>query len=616
MTTALLQQPQVARDHASEETSSVVNDVVIQVATANGSGSQSANHILLRTIFQTGVPVSGKNLFPSNIQGLPTWFTIRANKNGWMACRKEIDFMVAMNPETVASDIGTLQSGGVLVLNSELKSFLNRSDIEVHVVPFNELVVTACPEVRLRKLVVNMVYVGVVGYLLSLDLDEIQKAITRQFKSKSKAVELNRNAAMIGYNWASEHLQSSRKYAIQRMHKTDGKILIEGNFATALGLLYGGVTVVAWYPITPSSSVCEELTSLLREHRHDPVTGKATYTVLQGEDEIASMGFVVGAGWAGARAITATSGPGISLMAEFAGLAYFAEIPAVIVDVQRMGPSTGLPTRTSQGDILKAYLLSHGDCRHILLIPGSVQECYEFGMEVFNLAERFQTLVFLISDLDLGMNSWMSDPFVPPTKDMDRGKVLRAEDLERIKKFERYRDVDGDGIPYRTLPGTKHPLAAYFTRGTGHTATASYSEKPEDWQSNIDRLTRKFNTARNMVPAPVIEQKSESDLSVIAYGSSDPAVKESLMQLKLEANLELGYLRLRALPVNGLVRDYITSHRVVYVVEQNRDAQMASILRMEYPELGHKIRSVLHYNGIPLDARTITRTILEQEGKR
>ncbi len=590
-----------------------VNDIVIQIATSNGSGSQSANAILLRSIFQMGVPVSGKNIFPSNIQGLPTWYTIRANKDGWTARRKEIDLLVAMNIESVQDDIRELRPGGMLVLNSELKSFLNRNDIQAHIVPFNELVVQACPEVKLRKLVTNMIYVGVVGYLLSLELEEMTQAIEKQFKSKPKAAELNRSAATLGYNWASEHLVNTRTCTIERMERKQEKILIDGNMAAALGYLYGGVTVVGWYPITPSSSVCENLIDLLGKYRHDPQTGKATYAVVQGEDEIASMGFVTGAGWAGARSMTATSGPGISLMAEIAGLSYFAEIPVVITDVQRMGPSTGLPTRTCQGDIMKAYFLSHGDCKHILLIPGSVEEAYEFAIEALNLAERFQTLVFLMSDLDLGMNNWMADPFKFPSKPLDRGKVLTEKDLERVKFFERYRDVDGDGIPYRTLPGTKHPLAAYFTRGTGHTPAATYSEKPENWQDNMDRLTRKFNTARQLVPQPIIEKASDGDVGILAYGSSDMAVKESLAQLEAEAGLKVGYMRIRALPVNGEVRNYIASHRVTYVVEQNRDAQMASILRMEYPDLAPKISSILHYDGMPLDARTVTQAILQSE---
>lgn len=613
MPTETLKQPSTVQAGASNPK---INDIVIQIATSNGSGSQSSNSVLLKSIFQMGVPVSGKNLFPSNIQGLPTWYTIRANKDGWIANRKEVDFLVAMNSESIVEDLRSLRPNATVVLNSELQQHLTRKDLQVHIVPFNEIVVGVCPEVKLRKLVTNMIYVGVVGFLLSMDLEEIKKAIAKQFKSKAKAAELNTNAAVAGYNWASEHLINDRRFSIQRMEKPADRIMIEGNAATALGLMYGGVTVVGWYPITPSSSVCENLIDLLGKYRNDPATGKATYAVVQGEDEIASIGYVVGAGWAGARAATATSGPGISLMGEFAGLAYFAEIPAVIVDVQRMGPSTGLPTRTCQGDIAKAYYLSHGDCKHLLLIPGNAAECYEFGTLSFDVAERFQTLVFVMTDLDLGMNNWMSPAFKPPTQDMDRGKVLSAEDLERVKKFERYRDIDGDGIPYRTIPGTKHPLAAYFTRGTGHTAAATYSEKPEDWQANIDRLAKKFNTAREKLPQPILEINSKGDIGVIAYGSSDPAIKESAAQLKNEAGISIDYLRVRALPAADAVRKFIESHRVVYLVEQNRDAQMACILRGEYPELAPKIKSVLHYDGMALDAQTVTDAILKWEGKK
>ncbi len=600
---------------ATPKNASLINDFVIEIATSNGSGSQSANAILLRAIFQMGVTVSGKNVFPSNIQGLPTWYSIRVNKDGWTAARKGADLLVAMNADSAADDLRDLRPGSTVILNSELKSFLTRADLRAHLVPFPELVASVCPEIKFRKLVTNMIYVGVVGWLLSMDPEEIKRAVTRQFKSKPKAAELNCNAAMLGYNWSAEHLQNDHSLAIQRMPSTGDKILIEGNSATALGFLFGGVTVVGWYPITPSSSVIENLSGLLARYRNDPATGKATYGVVQAEDEIGAIGYVLGAGWAGARAMTATSGPGMSLMTEMAGLAYFAEIPAVIVNVQRMGPSTGLPTRTSQGDILKAHFLSHGDARHPLLIPASPKEAYEFSVLSMDLAERLQTLIFVMTDLDLGMNLWMSEPFEAPSHDMDRGKVLHAADLERLQKFERYRDVDGDGIPYRTIPGTKHPLAAYFTRGTGHTPAATYSEKPQDWLANMDRLNLKFDTARTLVPAPVVERKSSGDRAVIAYGTSDVAVKESLEQLQAEAGLDLGYMRLRALPVNGDVRRYLETHRIIYLVEQNRDAQMAAILRMEYPELAHKIRSVLHYDGTPLDARTVTDQILRLEEK-
>jgi 2-oxoglutarate ferredoxin oxidoreductase subunit alpha len=588
-----------------------VNDFVLSVATANGSGSQSANSVLFRAIFQMGIPVSGKNVFPSNIQGLPTWYTIRVNKDGWIGHRPDVDLLVAMNPESVAEDLRTLLPGTTVILHSDLKTFLKRDDLKVHLIPFTELVTQVCPEVKLRKLVANMLYVGVVAWLLGIEPEEIQAAIEQQFGGKPKAVELNRGAANLGYNWAAEHLQNDRMLQVQRMDANRGKILIEGNAACAVGFLFGGVTVVGWYPITPSSSVIDNLSALLSRYRHDPDTGKATYAVVQAEDEIAAIGFVLGAGWAGARSMTATSGPGLSLMAEMAGLSYFAEIPAVIVDVQRVGPSTGLPTRTGQQDILKAHLLSHGDCRHPLLIPADPAESYEFCMLSLDLADRLQTLIFVMTDLDLGMNLWSAPRFTYPEKPMDRGKILTADDLERLKKFERYRDVDGDGIPYRTIPGTRHPLAGYFTRGTGHTPAATYSEKPADWTDNLDRLARKFQGARDLVPAPVLEEGSDPGVGLIAYGTSDMAVKEALDTLRREDGAAPSYLRIRGVPFNDTVRQFLESHRVVHVVEQNRDAQLTAILRMDFPEHSARLRPLLHYDGMPLAARTVVRKVRE-----
>jgi len=590
------------------------NDVVIEVATSNGTGSQSANSVLLRSIFQMGVPVSGKNLFPSNIQGLPTWFTIRANKDGWTARRAHPDVLVAMNVESVADDLKKLRAGDVLILNDELKSFLNRNDLVTYVVPFGKICESVCPDAKLRRLVVNMVYVGVVAWLLEIELEEVETAIGKQFATKAKAAELNKTAARAGHKWAGENLNRDHGFKIERMNATQGKILIEGNAAAAMGYMFGGIQAVFWYPITPSSSLPEALEGYLGKYRRDE-KGKATYSVIQAEDEIASIAMVAGAGWAGGRAMTSTSGPGISLMAEIAGLCYFAEIPAVICDVQRVGPSTGLPTRTSQGDITKAYYLSHGDCKHILLLPGNMEELYEFAALSLDTAERFQTLVFLMTDLDFGMNNWMSDPFKPMTKPLDRGKVLSADDLERIKKFQRYADVDGDGIPFRTLPGTKHPLAAYFTRGTGHTVNATYSEDHDNWKAGLDRLAKKFETARKELPAPVISNKG-SDIGIIAFGSSDPAVEESRFQLEDELSIKTDYLRMRALPAHAQVKEFIEKHRVTYLVEQNRDAQMASILRAEWPEIATKIQSVLHYNGMPVNARFITDAVLNVEKKK
>jgi 2-oxoglutarate ferredoxin oxidoreductase subunit alpha len=590
----------------------IVNDIVITVATSNGTGSQSANLILMRSIFQMGIPVSGKNMFPSNIQGLPTWFTVRANDDGWVARKRDADVFVAMNVESIDEDVAGLRPGSLLIVTKSLASHVNRADLEVHVVPFDDLVVPVCKDARLRKMVVNIMYVGVLAHLLNIDMREVTGAIGRQFARKASAAATNSTAATAAYEWARANLPTWRQRTLARGNKTQDKIIIEGNQAAALGLVFGGLTVLAWYPITPSSSLCEACADYLDELRRDPETGKATYAVVQAEDELASIGMVIGAGWAGARAATSTSGPGISLMGEFAGLAYFAEIPAVIIDVQRVGPSTGLPTRVSQGDMWKAYHLSHGDCKHPMLIPGTPQECFEFAANALDLAERLQTLVFVMSDLDLGMNSWMSEPFVPLAKPIDRGKVLSSADLDRLGQFARYKDVDGDAIPYRTIPGTNHPLAAYFTRGTGHTEHATYSEKPHDWKANLDRLARKFETARKLLPRPIIETASGANVGVIAYGSSHMAVREGRAMLAARS-VATDYLRLRGMPIGTEVRDFIRAHRVVYVVEQNRDAQVASILRLEMPERATAIRSVLHYSGLPIDAQSIVEGITAQE---
>ncbi|MBA4075808.1 MAG: 2-oxoacid:acceptor oxidoreductase subunit alpha, partial [Cyanobacteria bacterium PR.023] len=431
-------------------------------------------------------------------------------------------------------------------------------------------------------------------------------------EGKTKAIDLNLNAVKIGREWARENLKKEDPYFVEPMDKTQGKIIIDGNAACALGSLFAGVTVVTWYPITPSSSLCEQLIDYLKDYRIDKETGKASFAVIQAEDELAAIGMALGAGWAGARSMTSTSGPGISLMAEFTGYGYFTEIPTVIFDVQRVGPSTGMPTRTSQADLISAYTLSHGDTKHIVLLPGSIVECYEMAGEAFELAEQFQTPVFVLTDLDLGMNNWMSDPFEYPTKPISRGKVMTAADIEKAGKFERYRDVDGDGIPYRTLPGTDHPQAAYFTRGSGHNEKAGYTEKPEDYVNLMDRLEKKFQTARKFVPAPVVSVEKGAKIGIIAFGSSDFAVIESRDQLKA-ANIPTSYLRVRALPFTDDLRKFVETHDHVYVVEQNRDAQMRDLIRLELPELAMKIRSVKHYDGLPIDARFVTDAIMEQE---
>jgi 2-oxoglutarate ferredoxin oxidoreductase subunit alpha len=588
----------------------VINDMVIKVATENGSGSQSSNLILLRALFNMGIPVSGKNLFPSNIQGLPTWYTIRVNEDGWLGQRTHVDLLVAMNAKTIADDLAELAPGSMAILNENLSHFVTRDDLEIHLVPFNALVKDIVKDAKLGKLVVNILYVGVVAWVLGIETEALNQGVDWQFAGKVKAADLNKKALQHGYEWARANLPAQERFAFRRSTAANGQILIEGNESSAMGLMFGGITFAAWYPITPSSSVCEYLTDFMKKHRHDPETGKATYAIVQAEDELASIGMVVGAGWTGARAFTSTSGPGISLMSEMVGLAYFAEVPVVIVDVQRMGPSTGLPTRTSQGDIGKAYQLSHGDCKHVLLIPGNVKECFEFAYESLNLAEEYQTPVFLMTDLDLGMNKWLSEPFDKPDASLRRGKVLTAEDLDRVDEFARYRDVDGDGVCYRTLPGTNHDKAAYFTRGTGHTETAGYSEKSDNWQQNMDRLSRKFDTIREHVPQPITDLSEKAGVGIIAYGSSDVAVQEARHYLSERHAMDTSYCRIRALPVNGQVQQFVEQYETVYVIEQNRDGQMASILRAEYPELAARLVSVVHYDGIAIDAESIVDRIV------
>src|SRR6201993_1827028 len=593
----------------------VVNDMSIQVATVNGSGSQSSNTVLLRSIFQMGVPVSGKNLFPSNIAGLPTWYTIRANKDGYIARKKEIDFLVAMNSETAQEDVMSLAPGAAALYDEPLNLNKLRTDLIFYAVPYDKLVATVCPEAKLRKLVKNMIYVGVVAQLLDIDMAEVEKAIRKQFAKKVKAANLNLGAAQAGFDYAKANLKKQDPFRVARMDKTAGKIIIDGNSAAALGCMFAGVTVVTWYPITPSSSLVETLIEYMKEHRIGP-DGKATFAIVQAEDELAAIGMVIGAGWAGARSMTATAGPGISLMAEFAGLAYYTEVPGVIWDIQRVGPSTGLPTRTSQGDILSTAFLSHGDTKNILLIPCSAEECFAMAGDAFDLAEKFQTLVFVMSDLDLGMNNWMSEPFPYPEKPIERGKVLTKEDMARLGGFARYRDLDDDGVGYRTLPGTDHPPAASFRAGSGHNEKGQYSERPDDYERNMERINRKFETARSFVPRPEIVANGKSKIGIIAYGTSHWAIVESRDQLRKEYNIETDYLRLRAYPFTREVHDFVKQHDRIYVVEQNRDAQMLSLLKLDVEaSLITRLRSIAHIHGLPMDARSVTDELMTMEGK-
>ena len=592
----------------------VVNNMSIQVATVNGSGSQSSNTVLLRSIFQMGIPVSGKNLFPSNIAGLPTWYTIRANKDGYIARKKEIDFVVAMNAETAHEDVMSVAAGAVVVYDEPLNLSSLRSDLVFYAVPYDKLVAPVCPEAKLRKLVKNMIYVGVVAQLLQIDFAEVEKAIGKQFSKKVKAANLNLAAVKAGYDYSAANLLKRDPYLIRRMDKTTGKIIIDGNSAAAIGCVFAGATVVAWYPITPSSSLPESMIEYMKRFRIG-TDGKATFAIVQAEDELAAIGMVVGAGWAGARAMTATAGPGISLMAEFAGLAYYAEVPGVIWDIQRVGPSTGLPTRTSQGDILSTAFLSHGDTKHILLLPCSAEECFTMASDAFNLAEQFQTLVFVMSDLDLGMNNWMADPFKYPEKPINRGKVLSKADLGHLGGFARYQDVDGDGVGYRTLPGTDHPAAAYFARGSGHNEKAQYSERPDDFERNMERLNRKFETARSFVPRPEVDT-GKAKIGIIGYGSSHWGLIEARDQLRQEYNIETDYLRLRAYPFTREVHDFVRQHDRLYVVEQNRDGQMLTLLKMDLEAALHtRLRSIAHVHGLPLDARSVTDELMTMEGK-
>jgi 2-oxoglutarate/2-oxoacid ferredoxin oxidoreductase subunit alpha len=596
----------------AEETKTLINDFSIEVATVNGSGSQTANNVLLRALFQMGIPISGKNLFPSNIAGLPTWFQIRANARGYVARKHAIDLMICLNPETAKDDVLKLPAGATVLYDEPLGLAALRGDLSFHAVPFQQIVSASCPEPKLHKLVKNMIYVGAAANLLGIDMEEIRRAIAKQLNGKLKAVELNQTAAQAGFDWADANIPPQDRLRVIRDHKTDGLLIMDGNTACALGAMFAGVTVVAWYPITPSSSVIEKLSDYADHHRRDPTTGKRTIAIVQMEDELASAGVVIGAGWAGARAMTATSGPGISLMSEFIGLGYFAECPSVFMDVARMGPSTGLPTRTSQGDIGTTAKCSHGDTYHICLYPGSMEECFQFTYQAFDLAERFQTPVFVVSDLDLGMQNWMTRPFSYPEEPLDRGKVLTQEQLEEIQDWGRYKDTDGDGVCWRTIPGTPGGKGGYFTRGTGHNPYAGYSEKPEDWKSNLDRLKRKFLGARSVVPRP-LRQGSGSKRGIVAFGSSDPAVLEARDVLLEAHGKATDYLRIRALPFTEEVEAFLREMEVVYLVEQNRDGQMAALLRDFFPDQALKLRSVLHYDSTAITAQTIVDQILARE---
>ncbi len=592
----------------------VVNDFSISVATVNGSGSQTSNLTLLRALFKMGIPVSGKNLFPSNIQGLPTWYTIRISKDGYLARSETTEIIVAMNAATFAKDQAELVPGGVFFYADDIKQAITREDIVAYPMPVKQLTRESDAPAALRTYVANMVYVGVLAQMVGIDTEYIKAALDFHFKGKEKPIALNFDVIVRAAEWASENLTKRDPFSLEAMNSTEGCIMASGNTAGALGSIYGGVQFVSWYPITPASSLAESCNEYLPMLRTDPETGKNSYAVVQAEDELAAIGMAIGAGWGGLRSMTSTSGPGISLMTEYASMAYYAETPVVIWNVQRMGPSTGLPTRTSQGDINLSYYLGHGDTKHIVLLPGSVNECFEFGWRAFDLAERLQTPVLVLSDLDMGMNQWMTEPFEYPDEEIDRGKVLWEEDFDDLENWGRYLDIDGDGIPYRTLPGNRNPRSGYFARGTGHDDYANYSEDPDDWVKGMDRLLLKFENARPMMPKPDIIKHTGADIGVIAFGSTDPAVREALDYLD-ESGLAIDYLRLRALPIGDEVAEFIRDHQRVYVIEMNRDGQLHAILSLEVPESAVNLKSLTHNDGLPLSASWIKDAILDQERK-
>ncbi len=595
----------------SSDHNKIINDFSINVATVNGSGSQTANLAIMRAIFRMGVPVSGKNLFPSNIQGLPTWFWIRVSHEGYLARTEHQQILVAMNKATLEDDYHQLPQGGVCFYPDHLTLPEDRSDITCYPMPVRSIVKEVDPPRELREYVSNMVYVGSLASVLGIELGEIRASLEKHFAGKTQAVKMNMAAIESAFSWSEENLTKEDPFIVERDQQTDNMILIDGNAAAALGSVYGGVGFSAWYPITPASSLAENLQEFLHQLRTDPETGEARYAIIQAEDELAAVGMIIGAAWAGARSMTSTSGPGAALMAEYVGLAFFAEVPIVIWNVQRMGPSTGLPTRTSQGDLMFTRYLGHGDTKHVILLPNSMEECFEYGWRSLDLAERLQTPVFVLIDLDLGMNVWMSKQFDYPDQPLDRGKILSAEDLEKIESYARYRDVDGDGITYRTLPGTDHPGAAWFARGTGHNEQALYSEDPADWESNFERLWRKIESASKLVPEPVLLEREDAEVGIIAFGSTDPAVLEA--QDRLDNRLPCSYLRVRAVPFTSQVEEFLQKYDRIYVVEMNVEGQMRQLLTLEFPQYAIKLRSLCKNNGLPLTAEWVEQALLAGE---
>ena len=604
------------RQRSSDTKMATVNDVVIKIATVNGTGSASANSLLMKSIFQMGIPVVGKNYFPSNIQGLPTWYEIRVTGDGYQSRSGRVDVMVAMNAQTYARDLAEVSPGGWLVYDSTWprNKLLNRDDVTVLGIPLSRMCNEHFKGARARILMKNIAYVGALAALLDIDLETITGLIERAFADKQQLIGSNMEAIRLGFDYANENFVCPLPKKVAAMDGTKGHIVIDGNTAAGLGCMYAGATVGAWYPITPSTSLMDAFRSFCSQYRVDPDTGKRTYCIIQAEDELAAIGMVLGASWNGARSFTPTSGPGISLMSEFLGFAYYAELPAVVFNVQRVGPSTGMPTRTQQADILSCAYASHGDTKHVLLFPADPSECFHMALASFDLAEGLQTPVMVLSDLDIGMNDWMvpefeiDEGYVP-----DRGKVLSAEELEDMEQFYRYLDVDGDGIPYRTLPGT-HPKGSYFTRGSGHTRYGAYTEDSAQYQDVLDRLLVKWETARTMVPQAEIQYSKFNKAAILTVGSGDGACREAIDRLA-EQNVPLNYCRVRAFPFSDEIKEFIDKHEVVYVVEQNRDAQLRTLLILDCESEPSKLVSLLHYNGMPLNADFVVENVLEERSK-
>jgi 2-oxoglutarate ferredoxin oxidoreductase subunit alpha len=589
-----------------------VNDFALKIATVNGTGSASANGLLMQAIFRMGIPVCGKNVFPSNIQGLPTWYEIRVNKDGYRARNPDFDLFVAMNASTYQRDIAELVPGGWLLYDSTWPrpDVLKRQDVEILGIPLAKMCNDAFAGGRERLLLKNIAYVGALAALLELDMDVIQQLLREQYGAKKGMMESNYKAVRLGFDYAKANFDCPLPIHLAPMHATSDQILIDGNTAAALGCIFAGATVGAWYPITPATSLMDAFRGFCKKFRKDAATGKNRYMVVQAEDELAAAGVVIGAGWAGARAFTPTSGPGISLMSEFIGLAYYAEIPSVFFDIQRTGPSTGMPTRTQQGDFILCAYASHGDTKHICLYPSDPEECFHFAVKAFDLAERFQTPVFVLSDLDIGMNDWMCNRFEwDDSYSPDRGKVLTAEQLEKMKVFHRYLDVDGDGITYRTLPGT-HPKGAYFTRGSGHNKFGGYTEDAEEYTDVVDRIARKFEGAAHAVPAPVIVKRPGARYGIVTVGGPTVAVLEAVDALEADG-LPLDFMRIRAFPFPAEVAEFLNAHELNFVVEQNRDGQMRSLLILETNVNKDRLQSIRYYGGLPLSRRHVVDGVMQ-----